>query len=173
MMRPNWFIILPVCAFVVVCALDIVRESPPWDMGDIALDIAETALLVLMVVAVAWSTQRVTQMRDDQQAFRDALVRHAAQGADWRAARSQEIAAMSDAIALEFRAWGLTGEEMDVAELLLKGASLKEIALAQRTSLAQVRDRANAVYRKAGISGRVALSAYFLDSLFAQTARHQ
>jgi len=167
MKRPVLFVMLPAFAFMLVCALDIIRESPPWDVVDIALDVAQTAMLVLMVVVVAWSTQRVAQMRDDQQAFHDAVIRNNAQGEDWRAARSQEIAAMSDAIALEFRAWGLTGEEMDVAELLLKGASMKEIALDQRTSLAKIRDRAQAVYRKAGISGRVELSAYFLDSLFS------
>ncbi|WP_106744387.1 helix-turn-helix transcriptional regulator [Yoonia maritima] len=167
MKRSVLFVGLLAFAFLVVCALDVMHESPPWDVVDIALDVGQTAVLLLMVIVVAWSTQSVAQMHDDQQAFRDSVLRNNAQGDDWRAARSQEIGAMSDAIALEFRAWGLSREEMDVAELLLKGASLNEIALDQRTSLTDIRDRAQAVYRKAGISDRVALSAYFLDSLFS------
>ena len=169
MKRPTPIVAIAATVFMLVCAMDIIRESPPWDPVDIALDVAQTMMLVLMVVVVAWSTQRVTQMRDDQQAMHDAMLRNSAQGADWRAARSQEIAAMSDAIALEFCAWGLTGEEMDVAELLLKGASLKEIALDQRASLAGIRAKAQSIYRKAGIRGRVELSASFLDSVFAKT----
>ena len=167
MKRPLVYIALPALAFVLVCALDIIRETPPWDPVDIGLDIAQTVALVLMVVAVAWSMQRVVDLRQDSQALRDFMARNNNKGADWRAARSQEIAAISEAIALEFRDWGLTAQEMNVAELLLKGASVKEIALDQQASEAMIRVREQSIYRKAGLSGRVELSGYFLDSLFA------
>ena len=164
--RPIVFILAAVVLFVLVCTLDIIREGPPWDPVDVVLDILQTLGSVLLVIAVAWAMQRMTALREDQIALRDYVARNNAKGADWRAARSAEIAALSDAIALEFRDWGLTGEEMDVAELLLKGASLKEIALDQRQSMSRLQALEASVYRKAGLSGRVELSAYFLDSMF-------
>lgn len=164
--RPIVFIVAAIALFVLICTLDIVREGPPWDPVDVVLDILQTLGLVVLVIAVAWAMQRISVMHEDQNALRDYVARNNAKGADWRAARSDEIAALSDAIALEFRDWGLTGEEMDVAELLLKGASLKEIALDQRQSMSRLQALETSVYRKAGLSGRVELSAYFLDSMF-------
>jgi DNA-binding CsgD family transcriptional regulator len=168
MKRPTALIAIPATAFVLLCLMDILREPPPWDPVELGLDIAEKAVLVLMVIAVIWSLQRIADMREDQQAVHDHLARQAAQGRNWQATRASEIAALSDAIAFEFRAWGLTAAEIDVASLLLKGASMKEIALARKTSEATIRQQAQSMYRKAGLSGRVELSAYFLDSLFEE-----
>ena len=165
MYRRITMIAVPALAFMLLCAMDILREPAPWDPIEVGLDVAEKALLVLMVIAVMWSLQCIASIHDDQQAIQDHLARQAARGEDWRAARATEIAAMSNAIAREFQAWGLTSAEIDVASLLLKGASMKEIALARKTSEATIRQQAQSVYRKAGLSGRVELSAYFLDSL--------
>ncbi len=49
---------------------------------------------------------------------------------------------------------------------MLKGMSSKDIALARATSEATIRQQAQGVYRKSGLSGRAELSAYFLESLF-------
>ena len=45
---------------------------------------------------------------------------------------------------------------------------MKEIALARDTSEATIRQQAQTVYQKSGLSGRAELSAYFLDSLFSE-----
>jgi DNA-binding NarL/FixJ family response regulator len=49
--------------------------------------------------------------------------------------------------------------------LLLKGLSHKEIAAVRSTSERTIREQARAVYRKAGLPGRSALSAFFLEDL--------
>ena len=79
-----------------------------------------------------------------------------------------EIAALGQAIEDQFKLWKLTSAEIDIAGLMLKGAALKEIALARDTSEATIRQQAQSIYRKSGLSGRAELSAYFLDSLFAE-----
>ena len=81
---------------------------------------------------------------------------------------------MGQAIEDQFRQWRLTGAEIDVAGLMLKGMSLKEIAIARDTSEATIRQQAQAIYRKSGLSGRAELAAYFLESLFevAEDAGH-
>ena len=67
---------------------------------------------------------------------------------------------------MQFKAWNLTPAEIEMAGLMLKEASLKEIALARDTSEATIRQQAQAVYRKSGWSERTDLSACFLKRLF-------
>jgi hypothetical protein len=54
-----------------------------------------------------------------------------------------------------------------VALLLLKGLSLKEIAAIRVTTERTVRAQARSLYSKAGLTGRAALSAFFLEDLLA------
>ena len=49
--------------------------------------------------------------------------------------------------------------------MLLKGYSHKEIATFRETSERTAREQARAVYRKAGLSGRASLAAFFLEDL--------
>lgn len=69
------------------------------------------------------------------------------------------------AIDRQFERWGLFAAEREVALLLLKGLSHKEVASARETSERTVRQQALAVYRKAGLSGRAELAAFFLEDL--------
>jgi DNA-binding CsgD family transcriptional regulator len=68
-------------------------------------------------------------------------------------------------------AWQLSAAEREVALLLLKGLSTKEIATVRATSERTAREQARAVYAKAGLAGRAALSAYFLEDLLAPIER--
>lgn len=169
--RRFFTIAVPAFAFALVCAVDIMLEAGTWDPVEIGLDIAETAILVTLIIAVAWSVQQISSINEDQQAIQDYFVRRTARGEEWRTERAEEIAAMGDAITREFKGWGLTAAEIDVASLLLKGMSMKEIALARETSEATIRQQAQSMYRKSGLSGRVELSAYFLDSLLGDVGK--
>lgn len=57
-----------------------------------------------------------------------------------------------------------------MALLLLKGLSLKEIAAVRATSERTIRAQAAALYTKAGVTGRAALSAFFLEDLLSPIA---
>ena len=59
----------------------------------------------------------------------------------------------------------MSAAEKEVAFLLLKGLSLKEIAIARRTSEKTARVQSSAVYAKSGLAGRSELSAFFLEDL--------
>lgn len=155
-------------------AMDLLREPafPPW--GEVALDLAEKLVLVVAMAAIAWTVHGLIDLREGQEALSNNIARSVAQGDAWRAQRRDEIAALGQAIADQFRQWRLTGAEIDVAGLMLKGMSLKEIAIARDTSEATIRQQAQAIYRKSGLSGRAELAAYFLESLFevAEDAGH-
>jgi DNA-binding CsgD family transcriptional regulator len=59
----------------------------------------------------------------------------------------------------------MTSAEREVGLLILKGLSHKEIAALRATTDATVRQQAQAIYRKAGLPGKTAFSAYFLEDL--------
>jgi DNA-binding CsgD family transcriptional regulator len=69
------------------------------------------------------------------------------------------------AIEKQFERWALSKSEAEVGLLLLKGLSHREIGEVRGVSERTVREQARAVYRKAGLSGRSALSAFFLEDL--------
>jgi len=85
------------------------------------------------------------------------------------ALRSAEILAakqkLAKVVAQQFEDWKLTESERDVGQLLLKGFSLKEIALLRGTTEKTIRQQASSIYQKSGVSGRHAFSAWFLEDL--------
>jgi len=65
----------------------------------------------------------------------------------------------------QFETWKLTQTEREVAMLLLKGLSFKEIASVRNTLEKTVRQQASSIYKKSRVSGRHAFSAWFIEDL--------
>ena len=103
----------------------------------------------------ARSVEELQRSLDERKEERDA----------WRSSAEQALEGMSRAIDSQFEAWGLTTAEREVALLLLKGHSHKAIAKQTGRSPQTVRQHAAVVYRKADITGRAELSAFFLEDL--------
>jgi DNA-binding CsgD family transcriptional regulator len=64
-----------------------------------------------------------------------------------------------------FGEWGLTPAEKDVALFAIKGLATAEIAVLRATSEGTVKAQTNAIYRKAGVSGRSQLLSLFIEDL--------
>lgn len=73
--------------------------------------------------------------------------------------------AFMDLVEERFDEWSLTPAEKDVALFALKGLSLSEIAEMRETSAGTVKAQTNAIYRKAGVSGRPQLLSLFVEDL--------
>lgn len=73
--------------------------------------------------------------------------------------------AFAELLEERFGEWSLTPAERDVAWFTLKGFSNGEIAALRETSEGTVKAQSNAIFRKAGVSGRSQLMALFLDDL--------
>ncbi len=69
-----------------------------------------------------------------------------------------------------FEDWGLTPAERDVALFAIKGLSTAEIAVLRETSEGTVKAQTNAIYRKAGVSGRPQLLSLFIEELMGGDA---
>ena len=73
--------------------------------------------------------------------------------------------AFMDLLKERFEEWGLTPSERDVALFAIKGMSTAEIATLRSTSEGTVKAQTNAIYRKAGVSGRSQLLSLFIEDL--------
>ena len=142
---------------------------------DLAVDINEgvTAWHVLAEGAVAlaacigvfyllrgtWEVRRrlAAQSRDFS-AFRQ-------QAESWRTGSRKYLDGLSRSIDAQLDTWQLSAAEKQVAFLLLKGLSLKEIAAARGTTEKTARVQSGAIYAKSGLAGRSELSAFFLEDL--------
>lgn len=88
----------------------------------------------------------------------------------WRDESRDLIAGLGVEIQKQFTRWALSNAESEVGLLLLKGFSHQEIANIRSSSERTVREQARALYKKAGISGRSSLSAFFLEDLLLPNA---
>lgn len=83
----------------------------------------------------------------------------------WRQRAEAERTGFGGAIDAQFRAWGLTPTEREIAFLLLQGHGHKQIAGRTGRSERTVRQHAVSIYEKSGIGGRAELAAFFLHDL--------
>lgn len=152
---------------LVLSLADAAVEAPSEGLAGFFMDFIDRIILIGSPVIATLTILRVARLtaRTDDLALR--IERAANEGRAWRAQSRRFVEGLGRAIEAQFEIWGLTAAESDVAGLLLKGASLREIAVLRRTSEATIRQQAQAVYRKCGISSRSELSAYFLEDLFA------
>lgn len=158
--------LLPAGILVLVAALvaaDVVADaragSPPGHLllegGIIAAALAGAGLMWGELVA---ARRRARALQRDLHTAEASLAR-------FRAESQEHLRGLGAAIDRQFERWGLSPAEREVALLLLKGLSHKEIAGLRATSERTVRQQSLAVYRKAGLSGRADLAAFFLEDL--------
>lgn len=84
---------------------------------------------------------------------------------EWRKRAQIHITGLSAEIARQLNDWGLSAAEKEIAFMLLKGLSLREIANIRGTNEKTTRAQATIIYQKSGLSGRADLSAFFLEDL--------
>lgn len=146
------FIVQALCAFFFVS--DILSsvigfETTPisWEMREL-LEIGAAVGLVLGVVLGGLLLRRALRDRNK---------------AEERLRRAS--GAFMDLLKERFAEWGLTPSERDVALFAIKGMSTAEIASLRSTSEGTVKAQTNAIYRKAGVSGRSQLLSLFIEDL--------
>lgn len=128
----------------------------------LSLEVLVGVLAVGGVFYLLWDgfqlRQSLRQEREDFLAFRR-------EAEAWRRESRRYIEGLAQAIDQQLTKWKLTTAEKEVAFLLLKGFSSKEIAELRKTTEKTARVQSASIYAKAGISGRSELSAFFLEDL--------
>jgi DNA-binding CsgD family transcriptional regulator len=142
-------------------------EEPDMPALDLVFELIKILPVVLMSVGVALLFRIASRQREEQLTVLRDLEVARLQGQRWRAEARSLLKGLGEAIDGQFSRWNLTEAECEVALLLLKGLSVKEIAAVRATSERTIRAQAAALYSKAGLNGRAALSAFFLEDLLA------
>jgi DNA-binding CsgD family transcriptional regulator len=157
--------------FVVIALLVASDLVADYDEGSgLGHLMAEGFVLVLACVGAVLLWRRLQRTRAAVHVLQSDLSAAQAEASRWRAENEQVLQGLGAAIEAQFRRWKLTAAEQEVALLLLKGLGHKEIAELRSTSERTARGQARAVYRKAGVTGRAALSAFFLEDLLLPMA---
>ena len=152
---------------VVTLLLIEYREEPQMTGVDFLLALVDIVPIVLVSVGVVLLIKVTAQQREQTLTVVRDLEVARLQGQQWRTEARTLLNGLGEAIDQQFTRWNLTEAEREVALLLLKGLSLKEIAQVRSTSERTIRAQARALYGKAGVTGRAALSAFFLEDLLA------
>ena len=135
--------------------LGIYTPPLPWELREI-MEVSAALGLFLGVALGAVLLRNVLQERNDA---RERLRR--ASGA------------FMDLLEERFGEWALTPAERDVALFAITGMSTAEIAMLRTTSEGTVKAQTNAIYRKAGVSGRPQLLSLFIDDLMRDDVTEQ
>lgn len=128
----------------------------------VAIGLGAAIRFAIQVRALARETR---DLRVHAQELGTRLEASRADAERWRRDAGELIAGLGAAIDRQLDRWGLSAAEKEVALLLLKGLSHKEIADVRKVGETTVRHQARALYRKAGLSGRSDLAAFFLEDL--------
>lgn len=126
------------------------------EVGVIVIGIAGSLLIIRRLVFRLRS--EIKRNQEDIEALRS-------QSAKWKTEAQSLLKGLAIQIDHQFTAWGFTAAEKEVALLLIKGLSSKEIAKVRKTQEKTVRLQSSAVYKKSGVSGRAELAAFFLEDL--------
>jgi DNA-binding CsgD family transcriptional regulator len=139
----------------VVLTLDVINEAAA-DGGQRVLSLAmlpELAATLGLFMGILVEVHLLLQMRRKQ--------------ADMARGLSVAAGAIDTIMRRYFRDWDLTPSECDVAAFTIKGFSITEVAQLRGSAEGTVKTHLNAIYRKAGVSGRAQLVSLLVEDLFA------
>lgn len=117
-------------------------------------DLVEYLIAVALVLGVVFTGLELRRMTS----------RHRAMAAQLQVASG----AFAELLDQHFEDWGLTAAEREIALMAIKGYSLAEMATLRDTREGTIKAQCSAVYKKAGVTGRLQLLSLFIEELIAE-----
>lgn len=149
----------------ILVGVDILND---WREGVVAWHVLlESGIGLLALAGLFLLIRDSFHTKDSLKREKEEFAAFRAEAENWRNESRKYVQGLSIAIDDQLQKWGLTAAEREVAFLLLKGLSLKEIAEIRNTAEKTARVQSMSIYSKAGLAGRSELSAFFLEDLLA------
>lgn len=148
----------------ILILLDLVsdyQEGIEWSHVLVELLVLLVAVIGLSMLGYAYyqaAQNTVKHLKQDLQYSQQ-------QAQKWQDESRSLVQGLAKKIQVQFAEWQLTQAESEIGFLLLKGFSHQEIANLRQASERTVREQARSLYKKAGLSSRTGLSAFFLEDL--------
>jgi DNA-binding NarL/FixJ family response regulator len=143
---------------------DISLGVPTWHIVEESMIVLAAGLTAGYLIIEMRSRSRQLDQLTQTLSIADQQIANITQ--EMRSARKQ----YSEVIHQQFDAWQLTLSEQQVAMLMLKGLSFKEIAAVRDTREKTVRQQASTIYGKSGVDGRHAFAGWFLEDFLVEAA---
>lgn len=125
----------------------------------------EVALFILAMGALLWQIKVILSKNIHIDSLNAELLETKKSYQDWKIKAQSSSQELGRLIESQFSLWHLSDSERDVALLLIKGFSMKEIASVRQTHEKTVRQQSTNIYKKSGLSGRQELAAFFLEDM--------
>ena len=151
-------------AFALLLGLEVATEKQITVL-ELLLEVLELLLTLAAAAGVTLLVGRMQRQHEERMTLLRDLEAARSEGEGWRREVQAHVDGLGAAIEKQLRAWRLTSAEREVALLMLKGFSHKEIGALRDTSEATVRQQARSTYEKSGLNGRAAFCAFFLEDL--------
>ncbi len=159
----QWAFSVLVISVFATSAVEIILEftagEPPAAMLDDILWLAvSTGCVLYYLYERRMSYREIEELRENLENARGNLAKIDT--------HTKEIANQYRAVMQkQFDAWKLSASEQDIVICMLKGLTFREIAGLRETREKTVRQQASGVYRKAGVSSRSELTAWFFEDM--------
>jgi DNA-binding CsgD family transcriptional regulator len=161
--RERWVLVSILSAVFLLVTADIVGDSKEGvDLWHLVL---EGSVGLISLFGIFYVLRDSFKTRHNLIETNQKFSAYRVESEKWRAESRKYLEGLSSAIDEQLSKWGLTPAEKEVAFLLLKGLSLKDVANVRNTSEKTARVQSMAIYSKAGLSSRSELSAFFLEDL--------
>jgi DNA-binding NarL/FixJ family response regulator len=136
---------------------DISLGVPVWHIVEESIIVLASAIgFIYLIFEISSRTKRINHLKEEL-AKSDHQLQNISE--EMKSARTK----YSELIYQQFNNWKLTKSEQEVAMLLLKGLSFREISGVRDTKEKTVRQQASNIYEKASIEGRHEFAAWFLE----------
>lgn len=156
-------VILVLAVVVVASGIDLVTDLSYG--ADVDHMVKEAVIVAISMIAIAWLSLGLRRQRLEISSLRQELEAVNTSQVQPRKYVLEARKKLGNVVTRQFSEWKLTGSEVEVGWLLLKGLSLKEVAMVRNTQEKTVRQQASSIYKKAGVSGRHAFSAWFIEDI--------
>ena len=165
--RERLILLATLILITAIIATDLITDSREgvvvWHL------LTEGTAALLALGGVVYVLMDMIRLKQDLKKERHLAAKLKEEAEQWRNQSKAFLEGLSVMIDAQLTAWNLTPAEREVAFLLLKGMSLKDIAALRGTSEKTARVQSMAVYAKAGLTSRSELSAFFLEDLLPAT----
>ena len=158
-MRNLTVLVIFAAFFIMDIVIDVKEGVPLSHIGH------EVALFLLAVGAIIWQIRVILSKNLRINSLNTELLETRKSYQEWKEKTHASAQELGSLIESEFGLWHLSQSEKDVALLLIKGFSMKEIADIRKTHEKTVRQQATSIYKKSGLSGRQELAAFFLEDM--------
>lgn len=149
---------------LVIALLDFIEDiSAEEDLSYLIVDFGYLAIMLTLLIYLLRNVPLT--LKKTNLALTSQIIRHHQDMEAWKQKAADTMQGFSRLISLQFEEWKLTNAEKEVALLLIKGLSIKEISVVRGTSPGTTRQQAAALYDKANLNNRAELSAFFLEDI--------